>query len=358
VRIPRDAARPKLEDLQSWQDEIPNLPFQPDEEQVLDNIINNAQEFRTHVAPFCNPIMATSEEAEIQRFYLRKIEGAEILLAYETNYFKQELHKWSPVAPEPPPVLENSKSTRKPRPTKLQKLMAQHGVDDPENLPQALRTKQHSFKRKSSEPQSGRPPTLQPAPGRSDSGTPTQHSFPPGGPLHHGPVLSGVPPYEQHFSHDNRYFMPSSSANSTPFAPHAYMRGAASLASPSHGSGSPRDRDRDPTIFTGAALARNDPVVGLGGSPGMDSPMRDAFGASVGGGMGINSQSVLGGHQPSFDKMFNELTNQEDESSQLSEKKDGEGKEKTKGEEPESEFLKQVDYEVEWGGDESRMDED
>lgn len=354
VKIPRDAARPKLEDLQAWQDEIPNLPFQPDEEQILENIINNAQEFRTHVAPFCNPIMATSEEAEVQRFYLRKIEGAEILLAYETNYFKQELHKWSPVAPEPPPVLESSKSTRKPRPTKLQKLMAQHGVDDPDNLPQAFRTKQHSFKRKSSEPQSGRPPPLQPAPGRSDSGTPTQHSFPPGS-LHHGPVLSGVSSYDQHFPQDGRYFMPSSSNNSTPFAPHAYMHGAPSLASPGHDSRSPRDRD--PTIFTGAALARNDPVVGLGGSPGMDSPMRDSFGASGSGGLGSSGQGVLGGNQPSFDKMFNELTNQEDESSQLSEKKDGEGKDKAKVEEPESEFLKQVDYEVEWNEGE-RMDED
>ena len=96
--------------------------------------------------------MATSEEAETQRFYLRKIEGAEVLLVNETNYFRKQLHIWSPVADEPPPVIEGSKSTRKPRPTKLQRLMAQHGVDDPEQLPVSLRTKQHSFKRKSSEP--------------------------------------------------------------------------------------------------------------------------------------------------------------------------------------------------------------
>ena len=165
VKIPRDAARPKLEDLIEWQNEIKSLPFQPDEEDLLARIIDNAQDFRNHVAPFCNPIMATSEESSILRFYLRKIEGAEILLVRETNYFRAQLHTWSPVAPDPPPVLETSKSTRKPRPTKLQKLMAQHGVDDPENLPQSLRTKQHGFKRKSSEPQSAPRPALQPAPG-------------------------------------------------------------------------------------------------------------------------------------------------------------------------------------------------
>ncbi|KAK3297402.1 PLU-1-like protein-domain-containing protein [Chaetomium fimeti] len=148
VKIPRDAARPKLEDLLSWQDEIPNLPFQPEEEEVLKKIIDNATDFRNHISAYCNPIMATASEAEAQRFYLRKIEGAEILLAYETNFFRQELHKWSPVAPEPPPVLEVSKSTRKPRPTKLQKMLAQYGVEDPDDLPEDVKGKANSLKRK------------------------------------------------------------------------------------------------------------------------------------------------------------------------------------------------------------------
>jgi histone demethylase JARID1 len=148
VKIPRDAARPKLEDLIAWQEEIPNLPFQPEEEEVLKKIIDNALEFRQHISAYCNPILATASEAETQRFYLRKIEGAEILLAYETNFFRQELHKWSPVAPEPPPVLESSKSTRKPRPTKLQKMLAQYGVDDPDDLPESVKGKANSLKRK------------------------------------------------------------------------------------------------------------------------------------------------------------------------------------------------------------------
>ena len=148
VKIPRDAARPKLEELMAWQDEIPSLPFQPDEEEVLRKIIDNALEFRNHITAFCHPVGATASEVDTQRFYLRKIEGAEILLSFETNFFRQELHKWSPVAPEPPPVLDVSKSTRKPRPTKLQKMLAQHGVDDPEDLPESLKSKAASLKRK------------------------------------------------------------------------------------------------------------------------------------------------------------------------------------------------------------------
>lgn len=148
VKIPRDAARPKLEDLVAWQDEIQNLPFQPEEEELLKKIIDNAQAFRSHIASYCNPVLVTASEAETQRFYLRKIEGAEVLLVFETNFFRQELHKWSPVAPEAPPVLESSKSTRKPRPTKLQKLLAQYNVDDPEQLPESVKGKANSLKRK------------------------------------------------------------------------------------------------------------------------------------------------------------------------------------------------------------------
>ncbi|CAG8973472.1 hypothetical protein HYALB_00011067 [Hymenoscyphus albidus] len=306
VRIPRDAARPKLEDLQAWQDEIPSLPFQPDEEDILIKIIDNAQEFRSHVAPFCNPVMATADESETQRFYLRKIEGAEILLAYETNFFRQELHKWSPVAPEPPPVLDSSKSTRKPRPTKLQKLMAQHGVDNPEELPQNLRTKPHTFKRKSSEP-SSRPQPLQPAPGRSDSGTPTSHTFPPAtAAMHGGPILSGIPPEHGHPSHfggfaavqDPHFSISPQSSTSPAFAPHAFMHGGG-LQSPAF---APTVSPRAPEMFNEAGFGRMDSVaLGTGG----DSPMRDAF---------TNSSQANG---PDVAQMFNDLTNQVDEDAKV-----------------------------------------
>ncbi|KAM7216436.1 Lid2 complex component lid2 [Rhypophila decipiens] len=148
VKIPRDAARPKLEELVQWRDEIPGLPFQPEEAELLNKIIDNAQDFRNHIAALCNPVLSQRAEAEVQRFFLRKIEGAEVLLAHETNFFRQELHKWCPVAPDPPPVLDQSKSTRKPRPTKLQKLLQQYNVDDPDDLPEEVKGKANSLKRK------------------------------------------------------------------------------------------------------------------------------------------------------------------------------------------------------------------
>lgn len=148
VKIPRDAARPKLEDLLDWSDEIQGLPFQPEEEELLKKIIENAQLFRQHVQPYCNPVLSTRNEAETQRFFLRKIEGAEVLLSDETNFFRQELHRWSPVAPEAPPIIEISKSTRKPRPTKLDRLLQHYGVHEVEDLPEDVKSKGLSLKRK------------------------------------------------------------------------------------------------------------------------------------------------------------------------------------------------------------------
>lgn len=148
MKIPRDAARPKLEDLVALAEEVLLLPFQPDEEEILSRIIANAQTFRDHIARYCNPLLSTEAEAETQRFYLRKLEGAEVLLAFETNFFRQELHKWCPVAPEAPPILEVSLSTRKPRPTKLQKMLAEYGVDNPDDLPEHAKGKANSLRRK------------------------------------------------------------------------------------------------------------------------------------------------------------------------------------------------------------------
>ncbi|KAH7191878.1 PLU-1-like protein-domain-containing protein [Fusarium flagelliforme] len=148
MKIPRDASRPKLEDLVSLAEDMKQLPFQPDEEEVLMKIIENAENFRQHIARYCSGLLATEAEVETQRFYLRKIEGAEVLLAYETNFFRQELHKYSPVAPDPPPIQETSKSTRKPRPTKLEKMLAEYGVDNPDDLPEHVKGKANSLRRK------------------------------------------------------------------------------------------------------------------------------------------------------------------------------------------------------------------
>ncbi|GAB7364270.1 hypothetical protein MBLNU230_g4818t1 [Neophaeotheca triangularis] len=195
VKIPRDAARPKLDDLQAWQDELETLPFQPEEEHTLANICDHAQAFRDFMRPFINPVMTSPEEVGTLRFHLRKIEGADLLLAYETNYLRQELHRWAPVAPEAPPKVEVSGSTRKPRPTKQQKLMAQLGITNPDDLPQQYKIKPHIAKRKASEAL-GKNQPLQPADGVEGTSSPRAPSLPgaSSGTGQHSGTGSSLPP--------------------------------------------------------------------------------------------------------------------------------------------------------------------
>ncbi|KAH9845629.1 Multicopy suppressor of chk1 protein 1 [Teratosphaeria destructans] len=180
VKIPRDAARPKLEELQAWQDKLDTLPFQPEEEKVLNSICETGQAFRDFMRPYIHPaVPTTQEEIGTIRFHLRKIEGADILLADETNFLRTELHKWCPIAPAPPPMIQMSGSTRKPRPTKQQKLMAQLGITNPDDLPQQYKIKPHIAKRKATEAMGGKAQPLQPA-GASISPTGSQPASLPG----------------------------------------------------------------------------------------------------------------------------------------------------------------------------------
>lgn len=254
VKIPRDATRPKLEDLQTWQDMLPNLPFQPEEEETLESLINHGTKFREYVAQYINPLMSSPDELITQRFYLRKLEGAEILLANEINFFRQELHKWAPVAPSPPPILQVSLSTRKPRPTKQQKLMSQLGITNPEDLPQHLKTKTHQFtKSKSLDPTK---PPLQPASEQSHT--------PPGEPRRSG------------FG-DNDYFntVPTSAFNNSPtFATEA------------------------PLSFGGStSIAPIDPGLFETSGPAPTSPMQDPFKSSGSGHEMFGEAMDMGGGQ-------------------------------------------------------------
>lgn len=242
VKIPRDAARPKLEDLMAWQEEIQNLPFQPEEEEVLKKIIDNANDFRTHIAAYCNPIMITASEVETQRFYLRKIEGAEILLADETNFFRQELHKWSPVAPEPPPILEVSKSTRKPRPTKLQKILNEYGAQDLDELPEHVRGKAVVLKRKQQNAEAAAAAAAMQAPGGPNA-------------LQHLPPNATSPSTHSYGSSGHRFF----GRGSQPSTP-------AALVTSGHGA-SMRGPDSASSSRPGSAL-RTDPMDLDGSGPG------------------------------------------------------------------------------------------
>lgn len=255
VKIPRDATRPKLEELQTWQDEIPTLPFQPEEEETLESLIRHGSQFRDYVAQYINPVMSSPEELTTQRFYLRKLEGAEILLSDEINFFRQELHKWAPVAPQPPPILNVSLSTRKPRPTKQQKLMTQLGITNPEDLPAHMRPKAgQSLKRKSLDPTK---PSHQPASEQS-------HTPP------------GEPPSTRRSFSENDYFNSNpvtSGFNQSPtFATNASMNFGSSIA------------PIDPGLFESS-----------GGGP--TSPMQDVFKSSGSGQELFGEMMEAGGGQ-------------------------------------------------------------
>lgn len=244
--------------------------------------------------------MTTPEEVTTQRFYLRKIEGAEVLLADETNFFRQELHKWAPVAPEPPPILEVSLSTRKPRPTKQQKMMQELGIDNPDDLPQKFRTKQHTFtkSRKSSDANSTKAPQpLQPAPqygkrselshSPSTASPATMH-----GHRHPAAISTGESPYpyyhpiqspQPHFN-GQQSFSPTYGWSNR-MADHNPSPGL----SPGFGPHSPMSRSGpplDPSLFSPsfpASVMRDGP--GTNHNPSLSqgsmvSPMREHFGTS------------------------------------------------------------------------------
>lgn len=200
VKIPRDARRPKLEDLIDWHAEISTLPFYAEEQDCVESIIDTATKFREFIRPFSeSPLGVTSAEVPTMRFYLRKIEGAEVLLAQETNFFRAELHKWMPIAPEPPPIIEVSLSTRKPRPTKQQKLMAQLGITNPEELPPTLRTKPHTFKKKLSDTPAKDPP-IKPAPIKTDTPQTPSHLTMPQPDFPATSLPPHLPEYASHFT--------------------------------------------------------------------------------------------------------------------------------------------------------------
>lgn len=334
VKIPRDAARPKLEDLQQWQEELSGLPFQPDEEDVLDRIIDKAQTFRDFLQQFINgnQICRTSEEMPTILFYLRKIEGAEVLLAYETNMFRQDIHKWQPIAPQAPPILEQSLSTRKPRPTKQQKMMKELGVQKVEDLPPHMR-KQQAMKRKSTESHVGRsiPPPLQPAqmqrqtsgPNniRSDTpiGMPRQGSTGnvPNGPgfdFGHGFIPSASSSYQSpHHTASPTMFSPTTSLPSNSGMRDSILGSGFSGAAIAVGPGA----DSSPALFS--------PRFGMGGDYDIRTGIMGATCNRNGGAGhhdGEHSASGVNGnadgpemgsspHTTNVDEMFMELTNED-----------------------------------------------
>ncbi|KAB8360748.1 hypothetical protein FH972_024482 [Carpinus fangiana] len=311
VKIPRDAERPKLEELMDLQSQIPGLPFQPDEEDTLESIIDTAQKFRDHVQQFVNPIMATVEEIPLMRFHLRKIEGADLLLSEETNFFRQELHRLWPIAPEPPPIIEKSKSTRKPRPTKQQKLMAAHGVDNPDDLPPELRTKQlqrksrDDSKNQESQPAMSRGSSAQgSAPGKTQTLNFRQ------------PLTASTFPHKQ--AAQTRHESPLFSQPSVVPGTSAYASPGSELprlASPFAASPeSAREGNLDPGLFNSHGL--EDRFHDDEARPSVSPHRRNLSGNSAPGDIMFDpGQQSAGETTTNFDSMFADLTNHDEHDS-------------------------------------------
>lgn len=98
------------------------LPFKPSEYDLIGRIVETCRNYRHEIQGLVSsPFGLTYAEAPIIRFHLRKLEGAEILLANETYTLRSKLHHCNPVAPYPPPAMEDTynlrgmRSVRKPR---------------------------------------------------------------------------------------------------------------------------------------------------------------------------------------------------------------------------------------------------
>lgn len=343
VKIPRDAARPKLEDLINWQAEIPQLPFQPDEEACLDSIINMAQAFRDAMVHYTSPhpLVNTLEEVPTQRFWLRKIEGADILLAHETNFFRQELHRLVPIAPQAPPILEASLSTRKPRPTKQQKMMAILGIENPDDLPQHLKTKPYNVNKRKAQDDAksqhqGRP-SLKTSGSSGSGSTPSlaannsmglrgqQTSQPPQG-VHqaqqninfHPPLTAGAFPPSIPHHHSSQPDSPLFSTAPSNLHISAAISGIPSLESPFI-SGALRDPPMpragmlDPSLFSPGigidSFNEHHDRLDVVDHPPLDHDVEDAHDDGQVELFGNGGSSQSGGN---FDSMFADLTNEDE----------------------------------------------
>lgn len=278
------------------------MPFIPEEEETLNSVVSVAQEFRNHVQPIIhNPMFTTMEEVPSMRFYLRKIEGADILLTEETNFFRQELYKKVPVAPEAPGSIKFSLSTRKPRPTKEQRLMKEHGVSKPEELPANVRSRPYAQKKgkimseKEKEEARSRGETV---------GTPIQFRQP--------LTATAFPQKEVKARHDSQ----KSPQVSTPMAA-SHDRASTSRASPATDSPQPfgsAGAGASP-LQDEAEVSHIDPSLSLAGFGERDGGANETSHSTEipqSGNIFDHEGASGGGLNSNFDSMFADLTNDDD----------------------------------------------
>jgi hypothetical protein len=115
--IPRTATRPVLTELKEWIHTADQLAFRPVEVKVVQSIVGRAEAWVASLQPMMHSEHFPS--VDVCQFYLRKIEGAEVFLAGEFNYFRKALHALAPVSGTPPPSASETRVlVKKARPRK------------------------------------------------------------------------------------------------------------------------------------------------------------------------------------------------------------------------------------------------
>ena len=111
--IPRSSTRPSLPELKDWVQAAETLPFRPDELSIVSKNVALAEAWVASI----QPIIQSGQTLSIEkcRFYLRKIEGAEVFLPNEYNLFRRAAHSLAPLTSTPPPLVAESKAVKKPR---------------------------------------------------------------------------------------------------------------------------------------------------------------------------------------------------------------------------------------------------
>lgn len=114
--ISRTSTRPNLIELKEWVAAAETLPFCPDELVIVRKIIALADAWVASI----EPVLQNKELSSLSncRFYLRKIEGAEVFLPAHYNFFRQTAHALAPMTVTPPPLAAESRVIKKPRPKK------------------------------------------------------------------------------------------------------------------------------------------------------------------------------------------------------------------------------------------------
>lgn len=117
IEIPREYNSPKVEDLFTIIDEGSFLELAPDELYLVREIYEDAANFRDFLSEELNWVDGQIVEHDVGKvkFYLRKLEGATVLLSNEFNQLRQLAHKLDPICDTPPPIIENSTKTKKRR---------------------------------------------------------------------------------------------------------------------------------------------------------------------------------------------------------------------------------------------------